>query len=214
MIENWLLTLGLTLAYVAFFCIIFAESGLLIGFFLPGDSLLFTLGLFASQGKLSLPILIAVGIIAAVSGDAVGYRIGYKLGPKLFTPDPRRKFFNIEQLRKAEAFYEEHGVKTIILARFTPVVRSFAPMLAGVSKMDYKTFALYNTIGGIGWIAGMTSLGYFLGSAIPNIDKYILPVIALIILLSLSPAALGYLGAKKKAKKKALKAAKEANPEA
>ncbi len=214
MIENWLLTLGLTLAYVAFFAIIFAESGLLIGFFLPGDSLLFTLGLFASQGKLSLPILIVVGIIAAVSGDAVGYRIGYKLGPKLFTPDPKRKFFNLEQLKKAEAFYEEHGVKTIILARFTPVVRSFAPMLAGVSKMNYKTFALYNTMGGIGWIAGMLSLGFFLGRTIPNIDKFILPVIAFIILVSLSPAALGYAGAKKKAKKRALKAAKEANPEA
>jgi membrane-associated protein len=207
MIENWIVNLGLTLAYVAFFAIIFAESGLLIGFFLPGDSLLFTLGLFASQGRLDLYILIIVGIIAAISGDAVGYRIGYKLGPALFKPDPKRKFFNMEQLRKAEAYYEEHGVKTIILARFTPVVRSFAPILAGVSKMDYKTFATYNTIGGIGWITSLTSLGYFLGKSIPDVDRYILPIIALIILVSLSPAALGYMGAKKKAKKKAAKAA-------
>lgn len=201
-IENWLLTLGLTLAYVAYFTIIFAESGLLVGFFLPGDSLLFTLGLFASQDKLSLPILIVLGIIAAVSGDAVGYRIGYKLGPKLFKPDPKRKFFNLDQLKKAEEFYKEHGVMTIVLARFTPVVRSFAPILAGVSKMDYKTFALYNIMGGIGWITSLTSLGYFLGKTIPNIDHYILPIIALIILVSISPAALGYMKAAKNQKKR------------
>lgn len=173
--------------------IVFAESGLLIGFFLPGDSLLFTAGFLANVDILKINIHLLVGLlfISAVLGDSVGYTFGRRIGRRLFDR-PNSRLFRQEHLQKAEAFYEKYGGKTIILARFIPVVRTFAPVVAGVSKMNYKTFVAYNIIGGVLWAGGITYLGYFLGSWFTSlgldIDQVILPVVAIIILLSISPA--------------------------
>jgi len=173
--------------------IVFAESGLLIGFFLPGDSLLFTAGFLANVEILKINIHLLVGLlfIAAVLGDSVGYTFGRRIGRKLFDK-PNSRLFKQEHLQKAEAFYEKQGGKTIILARFIPIVRTFAPVVAGVGKMKYKTFVSYNIIGGILWAGGITYLGYFLGAWFTSlgldIDQVILPVVAVIILLSISPA--------------------------
>lgn len=164
--------------------IVFAESGLLVGFFLPGDTLLFGAGLAASQGELSLPILIAAIIFAAVIGDNVGYSIGRRTGHRIF----KKKdgiLFRHEYLEKAEEFYEKHGGKTIILARFTPIVRTFAPVVAGASKMPRQRFFAFNVIGGIIWGAGMPLLGYFVGHRIPGLHKYIDLVIVGVVVLSL-----------------------------
>lgn len=174
------------------FFIIFAESGLFFGFFLPGDSLLFTAGFLASQGVFNLPILILVVFIAAVLGDNVGYSFGKKVGPKLFSREDS-KFFKKENLLKAQAFYDKHGPKTIVLARYTPIVRTFAPIVAGVGSMKYKTFFAYNLLGGALWTGSMVLAGYFLGSVIPDVDKYMLPIIAVIIIISLMPAVKEYL---------------------
>jgi membrane-associated protein len=168
--------------------IIFAESGLLIGFFLPGDTLLFGAGLAASQGKLSLLVLILATITAAVIGDNVGYSIGKRMGRKVFTKEDGI-LFRKEYITTAEKFYEKHGGKTIIIARFTPIVRTFAPVVAGASNMDRKRFFSFNIIGGVLWGAGMPLLGYFLGKRIPGLDKYmeliILGVVALSILIAI-----------------------------
>ncbi len=166
--------------------IVFAESGLLIGFFLPGDTLLLSAGVFAAQGKLNLYLLITVVIIAAVIGDNVGYSIGRRTGHRIF----RKKegiLFRHEHIERAEKFYEKHGGKTIIMARFIPVVRTFAPIVAGVGKMPRQQFFIFNIIGGILWGAGVTLLGYWFGSRIPNIDSYITPVIGLVIFASVVP---------------------------
>lgn len=166
--------------------IVFAESGLLIGFFLPGDSLLFTAGFLSSQGFFDIRIMAALCFIAAVTGDSVGYAFGHRYGRKLFSrPDSR--FFKHENLLRAEAFYEKHGGKTIILARFIPVVRTFAPIVAGMGKMSYPKFLSYNVIGGAIWGIGMPYLGFWLGGLVPNIDRYLLPVLAIIIFLSVLP---------------------------
>jgi membrane-associated protein len=166
--------------------IVFAESGLLIGFFLPGDTLLFTAGFFAAQGKLPLGWLIGMIIIAAIIGDNVGYSIGKHTGKKVF----RKKegiFFRREYIDQAQAFYEKHGGKTIILARFVPIVRTFAPLVAGIGEMDRKRFVMFNVIGAVTWGAGVTLLGYFLGTKIPNIDAYIEPVIGAAMLFAFAP---------------------------
>lgn len=176
--------------------IVFVESGLLIGFFLPGDTLLFTAGFFASQDKLPIIGLLAVIITAAIIGDQVGYQIGKKAGPRIF----RKKdgiLFRQEHLIKAEKFYEKHGGKTIILARFMPIGRTFAPIIAGVAKMPKARFTFFNVIGGAGWGLSVTLLGYWLGSHIPNIDKYLLPIILLAVLLSFGPAIYHIFGNKK-----------------
>lgn len=173
--------------YIGITAIIFAESGLLIGFFLPGDSLLFTAGFLASQGKLNIWILVVLSIIAAVVGDSVGYWIGKKSGPSVFNR-PDSFLFNKKNVTKTHEFFDKHGPKTIILARFLPVVRTFAPVLAGIGDMRYRTFFSYNIIGGVLWAAGLSLLGYFLGKAIPNIDTYLLPIIILIIIISLAPS--------------------------
>lgn len=179
--------------------IIFAESGLLIGFFLPGDSLLFTAGLFASQGKLNLAVILVGCFLAAVIGDQVGYAFGKRVGPSIFQR-PNSRLFKQEHVERANEFFEEHGAKTILMARFVPVVRTFAPILAGVGTMKYRTFLAYNIIGGLLWAVGVTLLGYFLGDAIgaDNIDKYLLPIIAVIIILSLIPPFLEYRKHKRK----------------
>ena len=187
-----LISLIKTGGYLGIFSIIFAESGLLIGFFLPGDSLLFTAGLLASQDFLNLPLLMFLTLSGAILGDQTGYLFGKKIGYKIFNKE-NSLLFHKDNLDHAQKFYERHGGKAIILARFMPVVRTFAPILAGVGQMSYKTFLFYNVAGGIIWAAGLTSLGYYLGSIIPNIDHYLLPIIAIIIILSILPSAIHIL---------------------
>lgn len=182
--------------YLGLFGIIFAESGLLIGFFLPGDSLLFTAGFLSSQGFLNPVWLSALTFIAAVLGDNVGYSFGKKVGPMIFKKK-ESLLFNKENLERAKKFYEKHGPKTIVLARFMPVIRTFAPILAGVGKMNYGTFFFYNLAGGFLWTFGIVWGGYYLGSSIPNVDKYLLPIIAGIILLSILPSIIHILKDKK-----------------
>jgi membrane-associated protein len=175
-----------TFGTIGLFLIVFAESGLFFGFFLPGDSLLFTAGLFAAQGILNLPLILIGCFVAAVAGDQVGYVFGRRVGPALFRrPDSR--LFKQEYVTRAQAFFEKHGPKTIVLARFVPIVRTFAPILAGVGSMRYRTFVSYNLIGGFLWAVGVTLLGYALGELIPDIDAYLLPIIAVIIGISLMP---------------------------
>ncbi|MFM8971945.1 MAG: VTT domain-containing protein [Actinomycetota bacterium] len=175
-------------ATIGLFLIIFAESGLLIGFFLPGNSLLFTAGLLASQARfgLNLPVLLVGCFLAAVIGDQVGYAFGSRVGPALFRrPDSR--LFKQEHIERTNEFFDHHGPKTIILARFVPVVRTFAPILAGVGSMESRTFLRYNIIGGLVWAVGLTSVGYLLGEKVPSIDRYLLPIIGLIIVASTVP---------------------------
>ena len=158
------------------FLIIFAESGLFFGFFLPGDSLLFTAGLLSSQDKMpALPILLVGCFIAAVAGDQVGYVFGRKVGPALFSrPDSR--VFKQEYVEKAQGFFDRHGSKTIVMARFVPVVRTFAPMVAGIAGMNYRRFVMFNIVGGILWIVSMTLVGYFFGQ-IPFVQKHLEKII-------------------------------------
>lgn len=180
------------IGYVGIFAIVFAESGLLIGFFLPGDSLLFTAGFLASQDIFDIRILALLCFVAAVTGDSVGYAFGHKIGRKLF----QRKnslLFHKENLMKAEKFYEKYGKKTIVLARFMPMIRTFAPIVAGVGNMDYKSFLTYNIVGGFLWGIGITAAGYYLGSLIPDVDKYLLPIILAIIIGSVAPTAIHIL---------------------
>lgn len=176
-----------TAGYLGLFLIIFAESGLLIGFFFPGDSLLFTAGFLASQGFLNISILMISTFVAAVLGDSVGYAFGLRVGPKIFKREDSL-IFHKDHLTRAQIFYERHGGKAIILARFMPIVRTFAPILAGVGKMRYSAFLAYNIVGGFFWAVGLSGLGYSLGNTIPNVDKYLLPIIILIILLSIAPS--------------------------
>ncbi len=176
-----------TVGYAGIFAIVFAESGLLVGFFLPGDSLLFTAGFLASQGFFNIAILCAITFVAAVVGDNVGYQFGKKVGPRVFTKKDSL-VFSTKNVERTQAFYKKHGGKTIILARFIPVVRTFAPVVAGVGKMEYKTFLFFNLIGGLLWGVGVTMLGYLIGNAIPDVDKYLIPIALVIILISIAPA--------------------------
>lgn len=181
-----LITLVKTAGYVGMFFIIFAESGLLFGFFLPGDSLLFTAGFLASQGFLHIIPLVLLTFTAAVLGDNVGYAFGKKVGPSIFNKEDSL-FFHKDHLGKAKRYYETYGGKTIILARFMPVVRTFAPIIAGVGSMRYRDFFFYNLVGGLMWGLGMPLLGYFLGSTIPNVDRYLVPLVLFIIVASMLP---------------------------
>lgn len=177
--------------------IVFTETGLLIGFFLPGDSLLVTAGLFAARGDLELvPLLLALSV-AAVIGDTVGYNIGARAGPKLFT---RRDslLFNRKHLITTREFYERHGPFTIVIARFVPILRTFAPVVAGIGAMQYRRFLSYNVIGGVGWVCSMILGGYFLGQMIPNIHQHIDKVIVVVIILSLLPAMIKFAREKMK----------------
>ena len=164
--------------------IVFAETGLLVGFFLPGDSLLFTAGFLAAAGHLNIALLLVLTTVAAVAGDQVGYLIGYKTGPRIFQREDSR-FFRREHLLRTQAFYEKHGGKTIILARFVPIVRTFAPVVAGVAMMEYRRFVTYNVVGGVAWVWGMALLGYLLGNIIPK--EWLEPVVILIVFLSILP---------------------------
>ncbi len=173
--------------YVGLFIIVFVESGLLVGFFLPGDSLLFTAGFLASQQLLDITAVVVLVFIAAVLGDNVGYSLGRRFGHRVFKRKDAR-IFNLEHLKRSEHFYDKYGGKTLILARFTPIVRTFAPVLAGVGKMPYRRFVIFNLVGGLVWSLSLPLLGYYLGQRIPNIDRYLVPIIGLIILLSISPS--------------------------
>ncbi len=175
-----------TIGYVGLFAVVFAESGLFFGFFLPGDSLLFTAGVIAASGFFSIWIILPVILIAAILGDSVGYSFGRHAGRRLFKKEDSF-FFSKKNLERSQAFYREHGPKTIILARFMPVVRTFAPILAGVSDMHYSTFLSYNIVGGIIWTLLLTLLGFGLGNSIPNIDHYLLPIVLVIVALSVAP---------------------------
>lgn len=181
-----LIELVKTAGYLGLFLIIFAESGLFFGFFLPGDSLLFTSGFLASQGFLDIKILVPLLVIAAVGGDSAGFWMGGKFGKWLL----RKKdsfFFKKEHLFEAQKFYDKHGGKTLILARFIPAVRTFVPIVAGMADMDYKKFISFNIFGGLLWGAGMTLAGFYLGTMIPGVDKYLLPIVLAIIFLSVLP---------------------------
>jgi len=176
--------------------IIFAETGLMVGFFLPGDSLLVTAGLFAARGDLNIVTLIPCLIIAAVVGNATGYLIGHKAGHALYSR-PNSFFFRREHLLRTHEFYERHGGKTIILAQFMPIVRTFAPVVAGAADMTYRRFATFNVVGAVLWISSMSLTGFYLGRAIPGIDKNIHFVVAAVIFLSLLPAIIGWLRSKR-----------------
>ena len=175
-----------TLGVVGIIIIVFAETGLFFGFFFPGDSLLFTAGIFASQGFFSITILLIGCIIAAIIGDSVGYWSGRKYGRKLFDRDAGF-FFKKKRLYDAEIFYEKHGKSTIIIARFVPIIRTFAPIVAGIGNMQYSHFISYNIFGGIFWVSLVLLSGYFLGGMIPNPDAYIIPIAFLIIVISFLP---------------------------
>jgi membrane-associated protein len=169
--------------------IVFVETGLFVGFFLPGDSLLVTAGIFASAGQLSLVWLLIPVALCAVAGDQLGYWIGRRLGQELYSrPDSR--FFRKKHLENAHAFYERHGTKTIILARFVPIIRTFCPPVAGAARMDYGRFLTFDIVGGIVWVWSMVLLGYFLGRAVPHIEERIHIVIGVVIVVSLIPAGL------------------------
>jgi membrane-associated protein len=197
--------------YFGLFFIIFAETGLAVGFFLPGDSLLVVAGLFAAAGKLNLWIMLITLFIAAVVGDAVGYLSGRKMGKAIFSR-PKSRFFNPKHLEKAHAFYEKYGGKTIIIARFVPIVRTFAPIVAGAAEMKYKDFLVYNIFGGFLWVTSMLCAGYFLGGVVEQmmrswfgiegfkLEDHIDKVVIVIVLLSILPMIIEYWKARRERK--------------
>lgn len=183
-------------SYLGIAFLVFAESGLLVGIFLPGDSLLFAAGLLSAGGFLAFGPLTFVVVIAAIVGDSVGYWFGANVGVNFF----KRKdsfFFKQEYLKRTERFYQKYGGRAIVLARFVPIVRTIAPILAGIGSMTYRTFLTYNTLGGLLWGAGMVSLGYFLGSILPNSEQYILPISLAIIIVSFLPILLNLASGKR-----------------
>lgn len=186
-LEHLILATG----YLGIFGIVFAESGLLIGFFFPGDSLLITAGLLASRGFLEIKTLIVIAIIGAILGDTVGYWFGNKAGPRIFKRE-NSFFFHKKNLIRANQFYQKHGGKTIVIARFLPFIRTFAPIVAGVGTMEYRRFLAYNIFGGMFWVFATSLGGYWLGNIIPNIDQYFLLIIALVILISASPGLIHF----------------------
>jgi membrane-associated protein len=197
LIIETLLAKGGVFVYFGLIFIVFAETGLAVGFFLPGDSLLVVAGLFAAAGKLNLAILIGSLFVAAVVGDAVGYYTGARLGPRLFK---RKKslLFRPSHLQKAHAFYEKYGGKTIVIARFVPIVRTFAPIVAGAANMPYRRFVMFNVVGGFLWVSSMLLSGYFLGSLLKSkfgidLDEHIEWVVIVVVALSLIPPVVEYL---------------------
>ncbi len=174
--------------YILLVAIVFAETGLLIGCFLPGDSLLITAGLLAAAGHLNIWWINVLLMAAAIIGDSVGYAIGARLGPRIFIRE-KSLLFNPKHVERTRHFYEKYGAKTIVIARFVPIIRTFAPVLAGVGAMEYRRFLTYNVMGGIGWVASMSLGGFALGRAVPNISKYMHVVVITIIVLSCVPIA-------------------------
>lgn len=184
--------------YALLFLIVFAETGLLVGFFFPGDSLLFTVGVVAGAGKLNIVLICALLAVASIAGDQFGYFLGYRTGPKIFNrPDSR--FFKQEYVRRTQAFYEKYGGKTLVMAKFVPIVRTFAPFMAGVGRMQYLRFFSFNIFGGLGWVVSMTLGGYFLGG-IPIIRRNFEKVVILIVVVSLIPVILQALAARRQSK--------------
>ncbi len=192
-LTNFIIAFG----YLGIFVTVFAESGFLLGFFLPGDSLLFTVGILSStKGLFNIYYLVPLTIVAAILGDSFGYYIGRRFGSKLF----ERKdsfFFKKEYVERTQEFYKKHGKKTIILARFVPIVRTFAPIFAGIGQMEYKTFLTYNIIGGVAWAGGFLSIAYYIGTRFPQIEQYLTLVIVLIVLASVIPIAFDFLRKKR-----------------
>jgi membrane-associated protein len=179
--------------YVGLTIIIFAETGLLVGFFLPGDSLLVTAGLLAADPAFGLNVWL-LGLIltvAAIVGDTVGYHVGKATGPRIFTRE-NSLFFHKDHLLKAQAFYEKHGGKTIIIARFMPIVRTFAPVVAGVGQMRYASFLAYNVVGGVLWIWSMLLTGYVLAKTVPGVAKHVEKVILIVVFLSILPGLIAW----------------------
>jgi len=181
-----------TLGLLGVVLIIFAESGLFFGFFFPGDSLLFTAGFLASQNIISIWALLIFCFLAAVLGDNIGYSFGKKTGPLIFNKE-ESIFFHKKHIEKARIFYERYGKKTIILARFIPIIRTFAPIVAGAGNMNYRSFFIYNLFGGFVWTWGMLLLGFLLGNIIPNAEKYLTLIIFFIIFISFIPAILEFI---------------------
>jgi membrane-associated protein len=172
--------------YLVLVAIVFTETGLLVGFFLPGDSLLITAGLVAATGTLNIWWLNVLLSVAAVVGDSVGYAIGARIGPRLFTRE-KSLLFNPRHVERTRRFYARHGAKTIVIARFVPIIRTFAPVVAGVGEMPYRRFFFYNVAGGVGWVLSMTWTGYLLGQAIPDIDRHIHLIVVVVVVLSVIP---------------------------
>ncbi len=181
-----------TVGYLGLFAIVFAESGLFIGFFLPGDSLLFTAGFLASQGYGNAAVIVAICFAAAVAGDSFGYWFGKRAGPRIFIREDGL-FFKKAYVERIRAFYSRHGGKALIFARFIAVIRTFAPIFAGVGNMPYSVFLSYNIVGGFLWAGGLVGLGFMLGSIIPGIDGYLLPIIAGIIIISAIPSMIAVM---------------------
>jgi membrane-associated protein len=202
-IDTLLALLG-NYVYLGLFFIIFAETGLAVGFFLPGDSLLVVAGLFAAAGKLNIWIMLTTLFVAAVVGDGVGYYSGKKVGHAIFNK-PKSRFFNPKHLKKAHAFYEKHGGKTIILARFVPIVRTFAPIVAGAADMRYRDFVFFNLLGGFLWVTSMLLAGYFLGGVVESafgikLEDHIDKVVIVVVLLSILPIIYEYIKARRESK--------------
>ena len=176
-----------TIGYVGLVAIVFAESGLFFGFFLPGDNLFFTAGLLAARGKLDIMVLLVALPLAAIMGDSVGYWFGKKTGPRIFSRE-NSLLFRQKNLLAARTFYDRHGGKTIVLARFMPFIRTFAPIVAGAVEMPYPRFLFFNVIGAVLWGAGVTAAGYYLGQSIPDLDRYFLFVVVGVVFVSALPA--------------------------
>lgn len=189
-ITNFINSIIQIFGYAGIAVIIFAESGLLLGFILPGDSLIFLAGLLASRGDFNIVLLILVIFLSGIAGDNMGYLIGKKLGRRVF--EKKSFIFNQENLQRTEIFFEKYGKNTFLLQRFIPIVRAFGPLLAGVGRMKYRSFFLFDLAGSALWAIGVTLLGFYLGQIIPNIDNYLLPIIALIIIISLLPTFVAY----------------------
>lgn len=183
--------------YVVLVAIVFTETGLLVGVFLPGDSLLITAGLVAAAGGLNIWWLNVLLIVAAVAGDSVGYSIGWRIGPRLFTRE-KSLLFNPKHVQRTREFYARHGAKTIVIARFVPIIRTFAPVVAGVGQMTYRRFVTYNVLGGLGWVIAMTWAGYLLGQTIPNVGSHIHIVVGVVIVLSVLPIAVEVMKERKR----------------
>lgn len=191
-LAHWIQLYGPLVGYLFVSGVIFAETGLFFGFFLPGDSVLFPAGLLASRGYLNIFALCVLAFLAAVSGNTVGYYFGKHVGHRIFNRTDSF-LFHRDHIRRAHAFYEKYGAKTIILARFIPVIRTFAPIVAGVSEMNFAEFFTFSSIGALIWAVGLPVAGFYLGKIIPDVDKYLLPIIALVILISIAPAIIELL---------------------
>ncbi len=183
--------------YAVLAAIVFTETGLLVGLFLPGDSLLVTAGLLAGTGALNIWWLNVLLMGAAIVGDSVGYAIGFRTGPRIFTRE-ESLLFSRRHLVRTRDFYERYGGKTIVLARFIPIFRTFAPVVAGVGQMAYRRFLFFNVFGGIGWVASLTWAGYLLGQTIPNVEQHVHVIVIIVVVLSVVPIGLEVIKARRK----------------